>query len=374
MAKRKLTDSISAVHPGEILKNLLVSKEMSQKELAAAIGKSTPVVNDLLSGKRDINVEIAILLETVFELPQAEEWLQYQSSYDLEKTRQSEKVMELQKAITNWKSLDEVINLRVIKKRAGLGASVVNDLDFLYKLYNVEDADALRISLSQTRNTACFKKSEALQNDERNINTWILLTRISDAKRLLETKFNLNCVQSLISRLNDVFYRNLNVLREVESILRDFGIKFIVEKKLEKVPVDGYSFWQGENPTIVVTTRSSLLDNLAFTIYHELGHIILHLSKDRNIDFLDAIEGAKKSAQEIEANEFASKSIWKNFDFYSLFAKIQQPFGATPILKRLSEKLHIHEGIIAGQYQHYLEDIKHPTPYAVCSKLKVKFQ
>lgn len=90
---------------------------MSQKELAAAIGKSTPVVNDLLSGKRDINVEIAILLETVFELPQAEEWLQYQSSYDLEKTRQSEKVMELQKAITNWKSLDEVINLRVIKKR-----------------------------------------------------------------------------------------------------------------------------------------------------------------------------------------------------------------------------------------------------------------
>ena len=54
-------------HPGEVLKCELDERGMSQKELADVIGKATPVINDIIKGKRDINVEIAVLLEAVFE-------------------------------------------------------------------------------------------------------------------------------------------------------------------------------------------------------------------------------------------------------------------------------------------------------------------
>ena len=50
-------------HPGEILKGEIEEHGLSQRELASAIGKSAPMVNGILSGNKDITVEIAILLE-----------------------------------------------------------------------------------------------------------------------------------------------------------------------------------------------------------------------------------------------------------------------------------------------------------------------
>ena len=51
MSDKDLRKSVTATHPGEILKDILLGHGMSQKELAAAIGKTTPVVNDILSKK-----------------------------------------------------------------------------------------------------------------------------------------------------------------------------------------------------------------------------------------------------------------------------------------------------------------------------------
>lgn len=48
---------LNAVHPGIILKDALDNRGMSQKELADAVGKSTPVINDIIKGKRGINAE-----------------------------------------------------------------------------------------------------------------------------------------------------------------------------------------------------------------------------------------------------------------------------------------------------------------------------
>lgn len=55
------------------------------------------------------------------------------------------------------------------------------------------------------------------------------------------------------------------------------------------MPVDGYSFWEGDNPTIVITKRLNRIDNFAFVLFHELGHICLHLldEKNRNQDFIE---------------------------------------------------------------------------------------
>ena len=92
-------------HPGEVLKCELDERGMSQKELADVIGKATPVINDIIKGKRDINVEIAVLLEAVFENIKAETWLNLQNQYDLQKIRNQEMIQRLQSSITAWNSL-----------------------------------------------------------------------------------------------------------------------------------------------------------------------------------------------------------------------------------------------------------------------------
>ena len=45
--------------------------------------------------------------------------------------------------------------------------------------------------------------------------------------------------------------------------------------KLEKTPIDGYSFWSNNNPVIALTLRHNRVDNLAFTILHEIKKSIL---------------------------------------------------------------------------------------------------
>ena len=55
----------SSVHPGKILQSVLEDYDMSQKELAVAIGKPSPIVNDIIKGKRNINPEFAFTLDKI---------------------------------------------------------------------------------------------------------------------------------------------------------------------------------------------------------------------------------------------------------------------------------------------------------------------
>lgn len=52
--------------------------------------------------------------------------------------------------------------------------------------------------------------------------------------------------------------------------------------KFDKTPIDGFSFWQGENPTIVLTLRLNRIDNYAFALLHEIYHVYMHLSTIEN--------------------------------------------------------------------------------------------
>lgn len=378
MSDKDLRDSVSATHPGEILKDILLGHGMSQKELAAAIGKTTPVVNDILSKKRDINVEIAVLLEAIFEETPAKFWIDLQSQFDIELARQSKKVKDLERGIREWKSLGDYISLRTVKKRAGIGESVISDLSYLCDLYDVGTVAELKESLSNTFRSAYFKKSEALQTDQKNLNTWILLTRITNDHQTLSSRFSLNRVKDLIDRLNNIFYLNKNTIENIKQTLNEFGIKFFVEKKLDKVPVDGYSFWRGDNPTIVVTTRYCWLDNLAFTIFHELGHIVKHLVNNKSQDFLDMIEPgneAKTETSEKEANDFASECLRRGCDLLTVFKRIINPFSSASAIRRISHDYCINEGILIGQYQFYCRTVlNHPSAFAIGAKLKQKIK
>ena len=51
------------IHPGEILKDELESRGMSQRKFAAVIGVSYSVLNEVINGKRPITTEYALKIE-----------------------------------------------------------------------------------------------------------------------------------------------------------------------------------------------------------------------------------------------------------------------------------------------------------------------
>ena len=366
--------ALSADHPGEILKCELEARGMSQKDLAEAIGKATPIINDIIKGRRDINVEIAVLLEMTLDNISAEIWLNWQNAYDLQKIREQEEIRRLQTRISTWNTLKTLVNVNHLKKRLGLGKDISENVNRVFAFLGVDSTQQLEAKIHSI--SSYFRKSDNLQTDYVNLMTWMTIVRHRSDELSLSNKFSISSINKLTRALNAILYDNSNTVSRIEQLLANYGIKFILEKKLEKMPVDGYSFWVGENPTIVMTKRLNRIDNFAFVLFHELGHIVLHLldSNNRVQDFIETDVNArdehKNNDCEDAANKFAKECIWGNIDHKTLFAKISNPYTASNYLTMISDRLKINVGIVVGQYQFYCSEKKLCfNAYAVCHKL-----
>lgn len=75
------------VHPGEVLREeFLKPLGMSQYALAKALSVSQVRISEIVNGRRAISAEIALRLSRYFGTT-AEFWIDMQSTYDLELTR-----------------------------------------------------------------------------------------------------------------------------------------------------------------------------------------------------------------------------------------------------------------------------------------------
>lgn len=80
MIANNLTPDV-AIHPGEMIKDELEFRGITQKALAAEIGLPASVLNEVLNGKRAVTTEYALLLEAALGI-EADLWLRLQSDYN----------------------------------------------------------------------------------------------------------------------------------------------------------------------------------------------------------------------------------------------------------------------------------------------------
>lgn len=372
MAQEQINNSfnVKTSHPGEVLLAILKQKGLSQKELSEAIGKATPVISDIIKGKRNVNAEIALLLEVSLGELTAQEWMAIQSLYDIECLQEDSKIVQQKEQIGTWNQLKGLVNINQLKKRSNIGESIADNIRSVFDYAGVSDISGLEKKIGAY--LSCFKKSETVHADPRNLLTWVIIARhMSREHELLERQFDTSKIGSLVNSLNDILYRNNSLFGELKSTLNNYGIKFLIEEKLDKVPVDGYSFWEGDNPTIVLTRRFDRIDNFGFTLMHELGHICLHLLHDRDNDYIetDKCSEEKDSGKEADANKFATENLLINVPYEELFRRIYQPYAAANYLEAMSKKFSVNVGVIIGQYHHYLKEHGLQNPYSVCRNL-----
>lgn len=92
--------SYIAIHPGEILKEELEARNISQKDFAKAISVSYTMLNEILNGKRSITADFAILVEAALGTP-AEHWLNMQARYNLQTAKTKETIKSRFESIRN---------------------------------------------------------------------------------------------------------------------------------------------------------------------------------------------------------------------------------------------------------------------------------
>lgn len=80
------------IHPGEMIKDEIAARGITQKELAQQMGVSYTVFNEILNGKRPITTEYAMLLEAALGT-NANIWLGLQADYNMQKIKQDKSFM-----------------------------------------------------------------------------------------------------------------------------------------------------------------------------------------------------------------------------------------------------------------------------------------
>lgn len=92
MIANNLTPSIP-IHPGEMIKDEIEYRGLSQRKLAEQMGISPTLLNEILNGKRSVSTEYALLFEAALGID-AEIWLRQQGRYDMQKAKSNKSFLE----------------------------------------------------------------------------------------------------------------------------------------------------------------------------------------------------------------------------------------------------------------------------------------
>ena len=82
MNNNRITPFI-ATHPGEMIKDELKERNMTQKQLSELTGIKPSVLSETINGKRSVSLSVAMALEKAMGIP-AEVWMNLQTQYDID--------------------------------------------------------------------------------------------------------------------------------------------------------------------------------------------------------------------------------------------------------------------------------------------------
>jgi addiction module HigA family antidote len=88
--KKKQIIPAFATHPGELIKDELVERKMTQKELAKRTGIKPSILSETINGKRSISLSVAVALEKAFGIP-TQYWMNLQTQYNIDSAKIAEK-------------------------------------------------------------------------------------------------------------------------------------------------------------------------------------------------------------------------------------------------------------------------------------------
>jgi HTH-type transcriptional regulator/antitoxin HigA len=339
-----------AIHSGVMLKDELSERGIKQKDFAQLTGIPQTQLNEIIKGKRGINADLALVIGKALNMD-PKIWLTFQSNYELDQAKVNEKNRVRIAALDIWQMIKSYIPETFFKKIGLITGNPIVDITVIKEVYRVQNIEQLATVFSHA-NYSRFRKSEKLTIDKINLVGWVRLVHYrADLEAVSD--FSVEKRDELLKTLKEVFRKNKKTVEKTTDVLRDYGIKLIIQPQPEKCAVDGISFWSNGKPAIGLSLRHKRIDNFAFTLLHELGHIFKHLINNNLAEFIDLDKEYndleyQNNIEEKEANEFAGNSLielkaWNEFNGNNV------AFNKKAILE-FSSKHKIHPAIVQGRY------------------------
>ena len=85
-------------HPGEVLKDEIEERGISQRQLADSMGLSYSVLNEILNARRPLTAKTALMFEAALDVP-ADSLMYLQTKYNMQTARKDTTIMDMLKGI-----------------------------------------------------------------------------------------------------------------------------------------------------------------------------------------------------------------------------------------------------------------------------------
>lgn len=329
-----------AIPPGETLKEVMESLDMTQKELAIRTGLTVQSLNRIFKGAQPVTYDTANKLELATGI-RARLWNNLEAQYQEQLAKIRER--NLFEADLDWlKTIptQELIQRNAIepqKDRALLLREVL-------KFYGVSSVAAWRNIWLQP--VVAARRSQCFETRPGPASAWIRLGEMQahqiDCRQFDKNKFARAVKAIRLLTVKD----SKEFVPEMLSLCAGSGVALSLVPEMKKAPWHGATKWlSASKAMILLNLRGKTEDQFWFSFFHEAGHVLHDSKKDLYIN-----DGSSDDPREHKANEFASEILIpmdRNPEIASLRAKAA--------VIRLAAELKISTGIVVGRFQRLTE-------------------
>ncbi|MCU1305685.1 MAG: higA [Acidobacteriaceae bacterium] len=337
--------------PGQYIQWLLAKRGWSQRVLAIVLGVDETGVNRLVSDKRQVDADMALMLSEVFGV-RPEKFLQLQRRYDLAKARIAARPDPDR---TTRATLFGDLPVSEMIKRGWLpDVKDVRDIPrvekSLMKFFGASSLDEIEILRHSPKRTQIFDKDDIPAPQL----AW--LYRVQEiAREMLVARYSQAAGLAAVEKLRNLLSAPEEA-RKVPRILAEAGIRFVIVESLTSAKIDGVCFWLNDTPVIGMSLRYDRIDNFWFVLRHEMEHVLRQHGKtafmfDVELEGENAGTGPNVIEEERVANEAAANFCVPR-ELMERFIARKSPFFAERDILGFSRTLEVHPGLVAGQLQH----------------------
>jgi HTH-type transcriptional regulator/antitoxin HigA len=334
-----------AIPPGEYLEEVIGELGITKEELAWRMNRPATKLSLIFNGKKAITPTTALQLEMVLGVP-AHIWTDLESEYRLTLERNHQKLEE-----NDLKSQTSLISKFCYKDLVKMGFVKMRTkpIEKILELQRFFGVTSLNLVLESRRYQAAFRCGKST-NSSPSPEAVAAFLRIGEktAQRMTCAPFN---KAQLLKALDDIRSMSHQQPKDFQEPMREklanTGVSVVLCPHLPRTKAHGATFWLSRDKAVLlITIRGSWADIFWFSLFHELGHILLH---ERQAVILENDSIAPEMIKrEKEADRFAADHLIPLRDYKEFIAKGNFYPDA---IRAFAQRICIDAGIVVGRLQ-----------------------
>ena len=335
-----------AIPPGEYLEEVIAELDMSKDELARRMRRPAAKLSAVYKGEKAITPDTALQLEKVLGVP-AQIWLGLESDYRLTLARR-----QSQAELERLRDESKLTTAYCYNQLAKLGqvARTTKPLVRVAELQRFFGVASLAAIPEVRRYQVAFRQGAASRQrrSPEALSAWLRLGEL-EARKSNCAAFDRKRLEGSLVVLREMTMQTPEVFEPaLSSLLTEAGITLVICPHFPSTRVHGATFWLGrDKAALMMSIRGAWADVFWFSLFHELGHILLHSRREVILENDDADPTRKE--WEAEADRFASELLIPPDDYLRFVASVGFP-GAE--IEAFASEIGVDPGVVVGRLQH----------------------